>query len=177
MHHHSQATREVTPSFGTFSLAQRLHPPCPQHQEVVPGSRSLMWPPIQACSHTPGYSRDPMEKQRAGRLHPWAQLWPPTGSVWPAETTIRGKCVEKGCTAHIPQGILFCTDFGGCHKGNLSRGGDRSHSWLQQSTGWGAVGQTREPQTLGQSQAKPFGRLENELRSPAGSWGCCQHQR
>lgn len=99
-----------------------LLPPCPQHQEVISGSRRLMWPQIQEATARTG--RDPCSENivpthwdRAGKrkhtgieqgkaencwLHPWAQLWPPSRPVWPAKTTIHGRGVEKAVGLHSP---------------------------------------------------------------------------
>lgn len=130
------------PGSGTFFLTRMLHlgpslPPCPQHEDIILGGWSLVWPQIQAywmdsgvCLQ--GLGEIPVVRtllphtwiwqgpdRSVGRLHPWAQLWPPTRPVWPAKATIHGKGVEKNCgaglcTAHIPLGILFCAYFGGC---------------------------------------------------------------
>lgn len=42
------------PGFGTFFLTRMLHlgpslPPCPQHEDIILGGWSLVWPQIQAC--------------------------------------------------------------------------------------------------------------------------------
>lgn len=73
----------------------------------------------QSTAPTPRDTAGTCGKAGTGWLHPWAQLWPPTRPVWPAKATSCGGGVEKGCgaglcTAHIPQGILFCMCLGGC---------------------------------------------------------------
>lgn len=129
------------PSFGTFFLTWMLPPgpslpPRPQHQDIILRGWSLMWPQIQACWMDSGVCQQGLGEipvvrtllphtwiwqgnGNVGKLHLWAQLWPPIRPVWTAKTTIHGKGGEKErgaglCTAHIPLGILVCAYFGGC---------------------------------------------------------------
>lgn len=126
--------------------------------------------------HT-GRQQGPIEKQRTGRLHPWAQLWPPSRPVWPAKATICGKGVEKGCGAmhspHPPGNFVLFMPWWMlteeiCHEeGTGATSGSKTAPDREQ---W-------DRQKTPQSQDKQFSCLANELQSPAKTWGCSQHQR
>lgn len=104
-----------------------LLPPCPQHQEVISGSRTLMWPQIQGATARTG--RDPCSENivpthwdRAGKSRelpgciPGLSFGHQPGQCGQQRPQSMGEVWKRlwGCTAHIPQGILFCADFSGC---------------------------------------------------------------